>query len=504
MEYLGKGLYKIKLPIPGTGTGTGFFKKDWKYKKFIGTKKEIKEAEKKNKAKIKELDDIENEKIYRERAKKWDFDRKKETNKFSKYKKYFNSKPINIKNFERKIKDYYIIYKSFWKWRENFKYPELNYLQRLKTLKPKPSNILIENLAKSISELRNIYLSLSDYRASIIFKLFFYYIAQCIKAEFKVKYYKSGWFRGTPVDLDISRIIDNLSKYYLNIKDIENDTKANKYSCWCGKYKKKQKKKFICEVRNCKTEISKLPREPWHEDPQSFVKDNVGPLNHYNEPQEYKRHEKELRKLLLIKNKIKILTIKHPISKQIYKVTPNEMIIDNFFRLNFHNDKNEVEKILFSNFIEITKTPKINNRVTLYKDNENVEYYWGELKNNKPHGKGFSEKYETNEANKKVFKKVGIMWWKKYSKNLNAKDLKGYIISEKYEGEWKNGKRDGKGELTIFDDPAFVSNKDWSPSICEKYKGTFYSGELHGKIKCYDSITKVWSLINYQNGKKIN
>ena len=41
-------------------------------------------------------------------------------------------------------------------------------------------------------------------------------------------------------------------------------------------------------------------------------------------------------------------------------------------------------------------------------------------------------------------------------------------------------------------------------SICEKYKGTFYSGELHGKIKCYDSITKVWSLVNYQNGKKIN
>ena len=37
-----------------------------------------------------------------------------------------------------------------------------------------------------------------------IFKLFSYYIAQCLKAEFKIKYYKQGWFRDTPVDLDIN------------------------------------------------------------------------------------------------------------------------------------------------------------------------------------------------------------------------------------------------------------------------------------------------------------
>ena len=71
---------------------------------------------------------------------------------------------------------------------------------------------------------------------------------------------------------------------------------------------------------------------------------------------------------------------------------------------------------------------------------------------------------------------------------------------EKYDGEWKNGKRDGKGELTIFQDPAFVSNKDWTPSIMEKYIGTFQNGEMNGEIKQYDDITKEWTLTSYKNG----
>ena len=57
----------------------------------------------------------------------------------------------------------------------------------------------------------------------------------------------------------------------------------------------------------------------------------------------------------------------------------------------------------------------------------------------------------------------------------------------------------------VNDNVAVVSKAIKLNSFGEiKYKGTFYSGELHGKIKCYDSITKVWSLVNYQNGKKIN
>ena len=69
--------------------------------------------------------------------------------KLIKYKKYFKSKPITFKNFEKKINHYYDIYKTFWVWRANFKYPELHYLSRLKTLNPQPSDDLIINLAKT-------------------------------------------------------------------------------------------------------------------------------------------------------------------------------------------------------------------------------------------------------------------------------------------------------------------------------------------------------------------
>ena len=139
-------------------------------------------------------------------------------------------------------------------------------------------------------------------------------------------------------------------------------------------------------------------------------------------------------------------------------------------------------------------------KIILNKDEKNIEYYWGDAENSKPHGKGISEKYETDDTRKKVFKKVGMMWWKKYSKNLNAKDLKGYIITEKYEGQWENGKKNGKGDLIIFADPAFYSNKDWTPAISERYKGIFKENELDGQIKQFDDISKKWILKNYKNG----
>ena len=60
-------------------------------------------------------------------------------------------------------------------------------------------------------------------------------------------------------------------------------------------------------------------------------------------------------------------------------------------------------------------------RIILNKSDEDLELYWGEVKNNKPNGKGTSEKYETDEYLKKIFNKVGPMWWKMYSKNLKAK-----------------------------------------------------------------------------------
>ena len=71
---------------------------------------------------------------------------------------------------------------------------------------------------------------------------------------------------------------------------------------------------------------------------------------------------------------------------------------------------------------------------------------------------------------------------------------------ERYEGEWENGKKNGKGDLIIFADPAFYSNKDWTPAISERYKGTFKENELDGQIKQFDDVSKKWVLKNYKNG----
>lgn len=239
-------------------------------------------------------------------------ERKQRSQKFIKYKNFFSSKPITLNEFEKNIEKYFDIYSRFWIWRQNFKYPELTYLRYLKKINPKPPENLIKDLAKSISELKNLYLSLKDFRVLIIFKLFFYYIAQCLKAEFGVKYYRQGYFRDTPVDLDIQSIITCIVRYFLNIKNKEKATK------------------------------------PWNNEATDFITGDINPLNHFTELSEYNRYNKELRKLLILKTKNKILTIKHPISGENYKVTPHEMIVDNFFRLNLHNIKEEIESIVFN------------------------------------------------------------------------------------------------------------------------------------------------------------
>ena len=419
--------------------------------------------------------------------------------KISKYKKFFKSRSIKNNEFKKKIDQYYNIYKSFMIWRKNFDYPELNYLSRLKTLKPEPSDDLIKDLSNSVSELKDIYLDLKDYRAIIIFKLFLYYVTQCLKAKLKIKFNNSRYFGSGAVDLDIDSTTSTISSHFLNIKTTKEDPKATKYSCECGKYKKKPKdENFKCENKKCHGYIQKLNREPWYHDPWSFTFGGIGPLNRVREYKEYKKFEKEIKNLLNIKNKTKILNIKYAITSSFLKITPNELIVEYFFRLDFHHDNEKIEKIVFNKTIETNDN--LEKRTIISKDKNNLELYWGDLQNGKPHGKGVSEKYETNEANKKVSKTIIPTWWKKYSKNLNAKDLKGYIITEKYEGQWENGKKNGKGDLIIFADPAFYSNKDWTPAISERYKGIFKENELDGQIKEFDDISKKWTLKNYKNG----
>ena len=54
--------------------------------------------------------------------------------------------------------------------------------------------------------------------------------------------------------------------------------------------------------------------------------------------------------------------------------------------------------------------------------------------------------------------------------------------------------------LIVFQDPAFRTNKDWTPIVDEKYTGTFLNGELHGEIEKYYSAFNEWTLTNYKNG----
>ena len=115
---------------------------------------------------------------------------------------------------------------------------------------------------------------------------------------------------------------------------------------------------------------------------------------------------------------------------------------------------------------------------------EEITLYWGETKNNKPHGKGISETYEITDTNSKKIKTLSPLWWKKYSRDLKGKDLVGNIIIEKYEGEWANGKKKGKGELITYYDPADSLYIDCWPQIFDKSIGIFKNDILfNGKSK---------------------
>ena len=421
--------------------------------------------------------------------------RKLRLEKILNFKKYFGGKTINVENFENNLPKYYQVYNDFWSWRKNFKYPEVNYLQRVQSIKPLPPDKLINDLAKSIYELKKIFIELKDYKAAIIFKLFINYVSQCIKAKGKVKYYSKGVWGLSPVYLDISAITGLIVEYFLNIKDCEDDPNAKEYSCGCGKYKGLKNKGFRCDNPKCHTKVSKNPIRPWNEDPHATI--SISSSVDYLEGKVHRKYLKEFKKL--IKKKHNSYIEEKNFCGKPKKVLVIEKLIDLFFTLNFHLEEDQLNLIFLNKSIE-KKVKQNDNRIILSKTETVIELYWGDLKNGKPHGKGVSEKYETNEAFKKVSKIVGPMWWKKYSRHLNAKDLKGYIAMERYEGEWENGKKNGRGDLIIFADPSFYSNKDDTPAILERYKGTFKESELDGQIKYFDDVSKKWVLRNYKNG----
>ena len=105
---------------------------------------------------------------------------------------------------------------------------------------------------------------------------------------------------------------------------------------------------------------------------------------------------------------------------------------ESYWYLKYKNKKNVTNKV-----------KKVKN-FKLYEDMGYKAYYWGEILNGRPHGKGFSKKHDEDEE---------------------------YL--ETYKGEWKNGKQEGKGELIEHD-----SHQDEGGKILNRYIGTFKNGKF--------------------------
>jgi len=114
-------------------------------------------------------------------------------------------------------------------------------------------------------------------------------------------------------------------------------------------------------------------------------------------------------------------------------------------------------------------------------------YYWGETLNGKPHGNGYSETFETHKIIKKTFKVVPKKWKDAYFKS-STKKKEGYIIIEKYVGEWKNGMMDGYGEFIVYYEPEYFINKDGTAKPMNKYKGNFVKGKKEGEFEVYEHM----------------
>ena len=124
------------------------------------------------------------------------------------------------KDFNKRLIFYRQCFEEYKIWRMNFKFPKTEYLSRVKTLKPLPTDGLIKNLGLCISELREEYIELKGYKQIIIFKLFLFYLSEVLKVKYKIKILKSisgpfaGWVTGgyppsrRDVDAIMSKIVE--------------------------------------------------------------------------------------------------------------------------------------------------------------------------------------------------------------------------------------------------------------------------------------------------------
>ena len=73
-----------------------------------------------------------------------------------------------------------------------------------------------------------------------------------------------------------------------------------------------------------------------------------------------------------------------------------------------------------------------------------IKYYSGHSLDGKPNGKGILEVYKYDSTLAKLYKSQKIKTlWKKYSKYLIEKSV-GYVLEERYAGNWILGKRTAK------------------------------------------------------------
>ena len=278
-------------------------------------------------------------------------ERKSRLKKIQNFKKYFSGKMINAKDFESNLSKYNQIYNDFWSWRKNFKNPKVSYLQKVQSINPLPPDKLINDLAKSIYELKKIYIELKDYKAAIIFKLFINYVSQCIKAKGKVKFNNYAIVGLSQAEMDIDNITDLIVEYFLDIKDCEDDPKAKEYRCHCGKYRGLKNEGFICDNSKCHTGMWKIPTKPWYMDPKNSISINSSFNN--LEDKDYRSCLKKFKKL--IKKKYNSY-IEIPSTKVYWdgphKILVIEELIGLFFVLNFHLDKDQL------NLIFLKKNPR--------------------------------------------------------------------------------------------------------------------------------------------------
>lgn len=147
---------------------------------------------------------------------------------------------------------------------------------------------------------------------------------------------------------------------------------------------------------------------------------------------------------------------------------------------------------------------KVNGLKIWYNWENRERYYWGETFNGIPNGKGYSETYETDGIIRKAFKVVDKKWKDNYLKN-SSKKRDGYILVDKYIGEWKSGMFHGQGEFIEYHSPEYLINKNGSARPLSKYIGRFVKGKKEGKFRVYndygnnEELGSDWSTENFKN-----